>query len=104
MSATYTRVCAHTFTHAHSRINTHPGRQTDKGKWMLLFPQEGPGNLLFPSHADRAGGNRVVGVRCWADEARLSPGVAHAPPTAGRTEKGSERGKERERRCEQKWP
>lgn len=35
----------------------------------------------------------------------VSPGVAHARPTAGRTEKGSERGIERERECgvKAKW-
>lgn len=43
---------------------------------MLLFPLEGRGHLLFLSRADRAGGNWVVGVRCWADETRLSRGSA----------------------------
>lgn len=59
-----------TLTHSHK----HTSRQTDKGKWMLLFPLEDSGHLLFLSHADRAGGSWVVGVRCQAVEARLSRG------------------------------
>ena len=41
---------------------------------MLLFPLEAPGHSLFLSRADKAGGNWVVAVHCWADEARLPEG------------------------------
>lgn len=61
---------------------------------MLLFPLEAPGRLLFLSRADRAGGNRVVAVHCWADEARLPRGsTCSAECWEGREGQGeSERG------------
>lgn len=52
---------------------------------MLLFLLQAPGHLRFLSCADRAGGNRVVPVHCWVDEARLPWGsTCSAQRNAGR--------------------